>query len=342
MTDAAYRLQALVLLREGMRLFYDCPAMSGESFEADDFFRKYQGKTAIIASFPTTLVGPLDRKGRVPGLYLKNKSINVQFEGEEEVHYGLNLHHFVLLDPTTTVTDEEYDAAQRVGDLPRSVEFYPGDRVRKSDDLLQTRRIVQEVKFNDKGELLYVLAETQEDTEQRSAGKAAERAAEREKNDADPHRFPMMVGFSLHDFKRTEICTGSNLILLERGPIYFLYNEPEKLSFTSAEEELSFWAHDGLSKTFYGPRRAIPKWEWSLETAREYVTQGMGELILVSRMSALRGNDSKPWYTVRRLHACFHQYRERVRKLALAVMTPSEQEKSLQELTQGLLDLSSD
>ncbi|MEK7510932.1 MAG: hypothetical protein AAB582_01710 [Patescibacteria group bacterium] len=341
MTDAAYRLQALVLLREGMRLFYDCP-LKGDSFEADNFFGKYKGKTAIIASFPMVFVGPLDSKGRLPGMYLKSKSINVQFEGEEQVHYGLNLHHFVLLDPTTTVTDAEYEAAQRAGDLPRPVEFYPSDTVRKGDDLLQVPRVVQEVQFNDKGGLLYVLAETQEAKDQRKAEKDARLAEEWEKLKANPDRLPRML-FSGHDFPQTETCKGSNLVLIERGPVYFLYNEPEKLSFASPEEELNFWAHDGLSRTFYDSRHGVPHWEWSLEMAREILGRGEGDLILSSRPSRSRSGEMTPRYTVRKLHPCFDQYRGRVREIALSVTEPPlEQERSMQELSRGLLEIGRD
>lgn len=336
MAEAAYRMLAFVVLREGMRLFYDCPAMSGESYAADNFFRKYQGKTATIASFPTTPVGPFDRKGRLPGMYLSPGSINVQFEGEEEVHEGLNLVHFVLLDPTTTVSYDEYERAQRVSDL--HLLFYPGDAVHKSDDLLRGPRVVQEVKFAQNGEPLYTLAETSEATEQRKAAKAAEREEERAKREANPDRLSMML-FSGHDYPLTETCDGASLVLIERGPTYFLYNDPSKLAFASTEEELSFWAEDGLSKTFYGKRPAIFNWKWSLEKAREIVEQGKGDLILASTRSASRYADDTPKYTVRTLHSCFDQHRSRVRELTLATAAPPpEREKTIAELAGGLLE----
>lgn len=335
MAEAAYKMQAFVVLREGMRLFYDCPAMSGESFAADSFFKKYHGKTATIAGFPTTPVGPFDRRGRLPGVYLSPGSINVQFEGEEEIHEGMNLVHFILLDPTTTVPYDEYDRAQRVGDL--HLLFYPGDTVHKGDDLLQGPRVVQEVKFAQNGEPLYVLAETTEATERRMAAKAAEREVERAKRASDPSRMPMMP-FSGHDYPLTETCDGVSLVLVERGPAYFLYSDPSKLAFASPEEELSFWTEDGLSKTFYGSRQHVPHWEWSLEKAREIVEQGKGDLILASRRSSSLRGGGAPKYTVRTLHSCFDQHRSRVRELTLATAAPPpEREKSITELAGGLL-----
>lgn len=335
MAEAAYRMQAFVVLREGMRLFYDCPTMSGDSFAADNFFRKYQGKTATIASFPSAPVGPFDRKGRLPGVYLLPGGINVKFEEEEEVHECLNLAHFVLLDSTTTVPHDEYERAQRVSDL--HLLFYPGDTVYKGDDLLQGLRVVQEVKFAQNGESLYVLAETSEATERRKAAKVAERQEEQAKRASDPARLPMMP-FSGHDYPLTETCDGASLVLVERGPAYFLYTDPSKLTFASPEEELSFWAEDGLSKTFYGSRQHIPNWEWSLEKAREIVEQGKGDLILASgRSPSLRG-DGAPKYTVRVLHSSFDQHRSRVRELTLATAVPPlEREKTIAELAGGLL-----
>ena len=332
-------MQAFVHLREGMRLFYDCPSMSGESFEADNFFKKYQGKTAVIASFPTAPVGPLDRRGRVPGVYLKSKSVNVQFEGEDQIHYGLSLHHFVLLDTTTTVSDAEYSALQRVGDLPHPVLFYPGDTVRKSNDLLQVPRKVQEVKFNDAGIPLYVLAETAESIEKRRADKAAEAIRRREEGTSDPARLLTML-VSSYDFPRTEICEETNLVLLERGAVYALYNESERPSFDSTGEELAFWAQDGISNTYYGSRHGRPYWEWPLETARTLVKEGKGDLILGSRASFLRDEGLALQCTVRVLHPCFSQHRDWVRELTLSTtLPPLEQEKSIAELGRGLLEL---
>ncbi|MDQ1300029.1 MAG: hypothetical protein QG636_697 [Patescibacteria group bacterium] len=339
MAEATYRMQALVVLREGMRLFYDCPSMSGESFESDNFFRKYKGKTGIIAGFPITLVGPFDSKGRLPGSYLTPGYMHVRFEGEEEFHQSLNLHHFVLLDPTTTVTDEEFDEAQRSGDLPHPILFYPGDTVYKQDDLLQVRRVVQEVKFGTAGIPLYVLSETSEATERRMADKAADHAEREARREASPDNLPLLSGFCSHDRPETETCEGTNLVLLERGHSYYLYHDPSKLSFASAEEELDFWSQDGLSKTFYGPRRLFRTWEWSLAQARALLEEGKGDLIVTSRMPRGRRDDSEQKYTVRILHAGFAEYRDRVRQLALSIAPPLEKEKTFAELGRGLLDL---
>jgi hypothetical protein len=286
MVEAVYRIQTLVVLKEGMRLFYDCPSISGESFEADNFFRKYQGKTGVIAGFPTTLVGPFDEEGRLPGTYLTPYGIHVRFDGEEKVNQDLNLDFFVLLDPTITVTNEEFERAQRSGDLPNPILFYPGDKVREQDDLLQVPRVVQEVGFDEDGEVLYVLAKTSE----------------------------------AHCLPKTET-TAINLVLIERGQAYDLYNDPSKLSFGSAEEELRFWSQDGLSVTFYGSEDDVPEYERSLAEVRKCVEQGEGDLILASERISI---GERQVYTVRILHGAFAEHRERVRKLALETEPPAE------------------
>jgi hypothetical protein len=338
MTIASYRIQALVKLSVGMRLLYDCPLMSGDSFEADNFFRKYRGQTAVIESFPSKPIGLLDRRGRVPGLYLRDKGINVQFEGEEQVHTGLNLIHFVLLDPTTTLTDEEYEQTQRVGDLPNPLLFYTGDEVYKKGDLLQEPRTVGEVRFSDNGETIYVLTETTESKERREA----ERAARIEKRKAeaadDMSRISASMLSIMPSFPANEPCRGDELELISRGNIYHLYNSPEQLAFASPQSELSFWGMDGISQRVYGKEYA-PTSERPLKTARAMVKDGKGDLFLaVSRATSRMFGRDEQLYSVRRLHDCFAGHREHVRELSLKIKPPEEEEMSMDKIGASFFD----
>lgn len=268
---ALLKIRALVEVKEGMRVYYDCPTMSQESFEANKFFGENRGKTGFVKGFSEEFVGPLDSKGRLPGVYINPGCIHVQFEGEETVHRNLNLNHFILLAVGQTVGSEALPEYQKVRDLPEIIEFWPGDKVFRSDDLLQTTHLVKKVLIGDAGEPSYCL---------------------------------------------DEYYKASGLTLLSRGNVYHLYNDPTKLSFTSSEDELNFWAGDGISRQVYSNR--LPYFEWSLETAKEMVEKGGGDLVIASK-SVVSGRDVA--FKVLKLCPPFAQHRDRVRELSLGLIT---------------------
>lgn len=328
MISALLKMNAFVQVAEGMRVYYDCPTMSGEDFRSDQFFRENKGKTGLVKGFPEKFVGPLDSKGRLPGVYIKPGYIHVQFEGEEKVHQGLNLHHFILLDVGQTVVPKASLEHQKVRDLPEAIEFWPGDQVCKANDLLRTVRFVEDVRIGDDGALIYVLAETAEAKQQRQDEKEAEIARRREearKSDDPLAGFPL--GLGLMDHPRTEHCKVNDLTLVMRGNIYHLYHDPAQLAFSSPEDEVGFWAKGGISTTVYGGGNHMPRWEWPLDKAKEMVENGEGDLVIASKqyknvIVTGRGGDFK----VLKLHSCFAQHRERVRALSLSLANPPVEE----------------
>lgn len=149
-------IKANLVIEVGMRVRYDCPG-SGDSYESDRFFKKYEGRTGIIVGFPTEFVAPLDMQGRLPGVYYTTRGINVRFDGEGETHPNLNIQHFVLLSPAQTIDPTTPPTHQRAGDLPQPIFFYPGDIVYKTDDLFRQPRRVERVSIGKDGKPIYHL-----------------------------------------------------------------------------------------------------------------------------------------------------------------------------------------
>lgn len=291
MSGALLKINAFVQVTEGMCVYYDCPEMGGESYQGDEFFKKNRGKTGRVKGFSEEFVGPLDFKGRLPGVYIKPGYIHVQFDGEEEVHQSLNLQHFILLDAGQTVVPVTVDLEhQKVRDLPDPIEFWPGDQVRKTDDLLYTVRFIERVYVKGDGTVSYVLA------------KIAEEVQQWQDETVD-------------------------LTLVARGNVYHLYHDPAQLTFTSPKDEVSFWAREGVSTTVYGSNsnhhRHTSRWEWSLEEARKMVENGAGDLVIASKQyEHVIIIDRDGDFEVRKLHSCFAHHRERVRALSLGLAEP--------------------
>lgn len=322
MTSALLKMNAFVQVAEGMNVYYDGPMMSGEDYRSDAFFKKYRGMTGRVKGFPEKFVGPLDSKGCWPGVYIKPGYIHVKFEGEEKVHQGLNLHHFILLDVGQTVVPTASLEHQKVRDLPEPIEFWPGDQVHKANDLLHGTRFVEDVRIGDDGVVTYVLSEITEAQQQRQSEKEAEitKHHENTKKSDDP-----MAGFRLGvafmDHPRTENCKASDLSFVARGNVYHLYHDPSQLAFTSPQEEVTFWGKDGVSRTVYSIY--MQRYEWPLDDAKKLVEKGEGDLVIASKqyenvIVTGRGGDFK----VRKLHPCFAQHSERVRMLSLSLAKP--------------------
>jgi len=332
MTGMILRIDACLKVEVDMKVYYDCPHMSGESFKADAFFRKYKGAYGTIVGFSTEYVGPLDSKGRLPGTYYRPGGIDVQFDGEDEVHTGLNIDHFVLMSPTSTVDLDIPLTHQLAGDLPNPIRFYPGDVVCKTDDLLRAQRIVERVSVNDDGKLVYTLAETVDD-------RTAREKEDEERNQKAREDGHMFAGL-MPSFARTEHCSGEQLELITAGNIHWLYVDSSKMQFGSPEDEVHFWARDGLSKTVYGESGMVPVWEFPFEKARQMLEAGNGDIIVRSHeFENVKIVGKSGDHQVRRLHACFGEHRDRVRTLALGLETPpGEAERSMEDLTRAMME----
>jgi hypothetical protein len=295
------RMQADLKVQIGTRLFYDCPSMSMEDHKSDLFFKKYRGRTATVVGFSTKLVPPLNLNGDKPGVYYTG-GLKVQFDGDETVHDDWrSLGHFVVIGPAEIIPAE---IDNFVSDLPEDPAFYPFDVVAKQGDLLAEPRLVVSVDYNRDGKLVCDLADTED-------MKQARQRKEQTKRDQAKAEGLWSPTFSFHS---NESVDASELRLVERGNVYWLYHDYTKLDFDSSEEEIGFWALDGISKVVHVNER----WRFPLKRAREIVASGVGDIIIKS-ITANRGDDT---CEVLRLHDLFDQYRGRIRALADGAVVP--------------------
>lgn len=331
MTKMILKMNACLQVEVGMKVYYDCPHTSGESFQADNFFRKYKGSTGTVVGFSTEYVEPLDIKGRLPGVYYRSSGISVQFDGEDQVHEGLNIGHFVLMSPAKTVSPDTPLTHQRAGDLPHPILFYPGDVVNKADDLLCIERLVERVSITKEGIPVYTLAETEEDRNAREAEDEAQRKEARDRGS--------ILASMRSSLERTEKCYGKELKMLKPGNVHWLYNDPSKMRFTSPKDEVYFWARDGLSSTAYQKGGLHPVWEYSHEKARELLEAGEGDLIVRCKTyKNVKVSERDGDHKLRRLLDCFAEHRDCVRSLALNLETPpGEVERSTGDVAMSLL-----
>ena len=120
-------IRASVALQPGCKLYYDCPLKGGD-YKSEQFFEKHRGKYATFIGYSEKLVDVLDFQGRLPGRYIDLEGVQVQFDGEEV--RGLNILHFIVADASKAQLMDAAAKDQRLGDLPHSPLFYPGDTVR--------------------------------------------------------------------------------------------------------------------------------------------------------------------------------------------------------------------
>lgn len=285
MTSAVQNVRACVAVEPGMKVYYDCPRSVWEYAPNHDFYERYRGKIGIVQGFPTEYVAPLDSRGRLPGVYVRPGYINVKFESENVVQKGLDVNHFIFLDvmkPCRPLLDLDF---QKVRDLPHRIEFYPDDLVRVKNHLKPTS--IEDIEINHDGELTYV-----------TRSPISKRSAFTQRNQS------------------------KEIKLIERGNVYRLYENPEKLLFQSRDQEIVFWARSGVSERITRGN-AIPRWEWNYQDARQMIHDGVGDIIVAVQRD--RTFDLLPKhgdYVVLRLHNCFNAHRSRVRKLSLKIGQP--------------------
>ena len=239
----ALELKAYVELLPDCRLRYDCPLMSGESFEADRFFAAHQGKFARFVGFATEYVGFGDYLGRPPGLYVNPDGLQVVFEGETEVR-RLNRYHFMVADASNAriMVPDFNPKTQRVGDLPEPIRFLPLDLVCLASDLIRTERRVKSVGVDDTtGAVSYkVLAAAQErqQFEESEKGKSKARTGFLGFKPDTPPPIEMVPRLS------------SDLCLIKKGPLSLLMEgETSVETIESVLEDpvdaLTFWTKYG-------------------------------------------------------------------------------------------------
>ena len=147
----------------------------------------------------------------------------------------------------------------------------------------------------------------------------------------------------MFSFGKTENCSADQIKLITPGNLRWLYIDQAKMRFATPEEEVHFWAQEGLSKTVYVSKGRYPQLEYPLETARMMVAAGQGDIIVRSKEYknvTITGRQGD--YKVRLLHECFKQYRERVRQLSESLAVPIGEvertaEDSMRSFTKSLM-----
>jgi hypothetical protein len=297
-------IRAALELRPGCRLRYDHPA-------PEDLFSKdpiRNGRLATFAGYGHKLVGPLDFKGRAIGRYIDLDKIDVRFDGEEQVRESLSLCHFVVIDddPSHVRPAKDADECQCVGHLPHDLLFYPDDIVRfrakpvarLSDEPRTVGEVFLTEPFTTGGIPRYNVAETDAEFEKRKEGLRKEKRPFLLSN---PDRGSWSV-------------LGESLELVLHGNVWALYRDPGALAFDSEEEELLFWARDGIARLVPGsgePGSESPG--CSLEHAWKLFTSGEADVIVPEKAFALP--DGAARYGVRRLHERWSSYRKWARDL---------------------------
>ncbi len=325
------QIRAFVPLRVGMRVYFHNP------FPVDDpqerrTSEKYRGRTGTIVGFAEEYVGPLDGRGRLPGVYQKPGYVDVKFEDEKKVHRSLSIECFVLISEAATLALDASPSPERLGDLPHTIRFYPGDQVRKDDD--DEVRLVENVRIREKGAVEYVLSESRENREQREARLAEHKSSRR-----------LTLGLANFGGSRAEYSDGEGLVVVSRGNVYNLYCAPDELTFSSPAEELAFFAKDGISKRHSAedPPYPHPRSEWPLEEALEVVAKGEGDFVVkTAEFSNIVIIGRRGEYQVRIIHDCWKEYRDRIKALGQSFPEPPSEvreHRSMNDLVRDVVGI---
>jgi hypothetical protein len=300
------KLQALVRLAPGCRLYYDCPRMSGDDVRSDRFFKEHGRKHARFVRYSEKHVGVLSHDGRMPGRYIDPSCVIIRFESEEEEH-RLNASHFVVVD-RFNATFAEDEGEMRLGDLPHPIEFWPDDVVRFREGAerpsfftTNAPRVVSSINieriFLHAGAWGYQVRETDEEHQATVNAK-------------QPGTYGMVTRGGAN-------VPGERLELISRGNVWALYNDPGRLVFASFEEEYEFWSRTGIAKYAMakngreGLLRAVTG--YPLPEATALYEEGHGDIV---RAVPYQNRNEPVRYELLKLHECFAGHRPHVRMLA--------------------------
>ena len=281
-----------VHLKEGARFRYDCPSPMTDNPTLNAKYAAYKGKLATFVSHKEQFIGPLDHDGRLPGRYIDASRVNVRFDGEETVREeSLG---YLTVHTGDVVLATSLEEGDRLGNLPYPILYYPGDRVmyRERPEGVETGPVqVMGVSFAENGKVLY----------------------------------------RVREFGQTWLEHHQSLRLVSRGNVWALYHDPKWLEFDSDEEEMQFWAQDGVSRSAKNPNRGPSLHDQTklvfgvpLAEAWGLFQSGLADLIIVPEIEAGKvrrrierdEKDVEPrCFQPLRLHDCFTEHRNRVHKL---------------------------
>ncbi len=226
----------------------------------------YLGKRVTFVRYAEVLMGPLDPMGRRPGRYTDRENMIVRYS-DGDLRVPVKDVRFVdtYPKPPAAHIQNGVGEVERLGDLPYPIELWPGDRIK---DYGRNKEwfTVSAISFGDDGKPVYELW-----------------------NDSG------LVKLILH-YKPS----GG---WLDRGNIYLLYNDPEHLTFGSDEEEIVFWAREGISVCGLGRGGGQPMWP-----CMDFFDKGHIDLIT-------RHPKNESFFCTYKLHSIFAEHRPRVRAL---------------------------
>lgn len=272
-----------------------------ENHHAKEFKEQFNGQVAKVVDFEPVYVGPLDSRGRLPGVY-PGEQICIKLGNGRTQWVRPNM--LILNEMVTTRARSRLPVAVWKP-LPHAIRYYPGDIVRRQSDPQKERRTITHLDIRQaNGKVVYYLSESTDGKARREASRAS--AMEEE---AKASFMPLL------NLPQSEPCDGAGLRLVSRGNVYRLYNSPEKLRFNSDHEELVFWAQSGVSGLVcYGGLLSKDRSDWTLEDAQAALGRGEGDLITKpQQLQCLIDRNGD--YHVHLLHARFVVHRKRVQSL---------------------------
>ena len=230
---------------------------------------------------------PLDHPlGREPGVYAVEGRMRVQREGKIR---QVDTQDFCLLGSPgyAHLARPRPSGPLWLGELPERVLFYSDDRVKmhrcaiKGQKENPTRQVVSVLRAPENGGLLYRVEENDEEYEIRLKSL-----------DSTPSK----EGIT----RQTWEMRGEDLYCMGRGPVFYLYHDLSKFLFKSTQEELRFWAREGVSEMVHG--------YVELSKVLGQFATGHIDVVCPARYA-------EKHYSTYRLHKRFAEHREHVRKL---------------------------
>jgi len=298
------KLRASIALTPGMRVRYDCPSMSQESWEADRFFKKYKDRHATVLGHSSLYVGFADALKREPGKYINPERARILFDGEGEKEMDVMLHHFFLISGGEA-REANADDSMRIGNLPEAEHFADLDIVREKGDMLGIERRIVGISIDEStGIATYAVGLTAQELSQ----------SRKEDSDVNPVGSIFRRAFSLDAvYKRMPY---DELFPVRKGALSLLREGGAsaaaiEAALEDASHALSFWTTYGGGE--YLPKHGRPE---TLEDAIERV--GRNEAVLIDDHGGVFHEKGRKLIDLRKLNEFAAPHEAHVRELSLS------------------------
>jgi hypothetical protein len=244
------RLQVAVQINEGTRVRFTHEPSTTMRLDDQRLCSKYLGREGVVAGFAEKFVGPLDSGGLLPGVYLSEAFLRVDFGANDVQQFAPACFNVVeggvIVEPPGQPNIIDGSTSQRLRDLPHPIKYYQGDTVRYGCDAQGITRTVKEVVISDNGEPVYHLAPTSKEVEER-------RIAAQDRRQANPGLM-FLGGDSVYipEIRTTD----ATLTLVKGGNVRAVYTGG-KPTFDASREALLFWSNSAFSTTLGGAQAHI-------------------------------------------------------------------------------------